>query len=73
MTVLQDTTISHQLTMVVLTWIEHEINNNINNNKPCGYEVYPTPILPNTPYRRWFYLKNVKCSGEPKNMTALTL
>ena len=30
-----------------------------------------------TPYRRWgdktSYLKNVKCSGEPKNMAALTL
>ena len=31
-----------------LTWIKHEINNNINNNnKPCGYKVYATPILPN--------------------------
>ena len=30
-----------------------------------------------TAYRRWgdktLYLKNVKCSGEPKNMAALTL
>ena len=39
--------------------------------------IMPTVACLTATYRRWgdktSYLKNVKCSGEPKNLAALTL